>query len=90
MVMATQNPVEHYGTYPLPDSQMDRFLISMDIGYPDKEKEREILAVRSYGMSLDGINPVLSGEDIIEMQEQVEQVKMEDSLLEYITVCLSG
>ncbi len=84
MVLATQNPVEHYGTYPLPDSQLDRFLMSLDIGYPDREKEVEILTRKSYGTGQNDLGQVISGPEIIELQDLAERVKIEQSLIDYI------
>src|ERR1700682_2864941 len=64
MVIATQNPIEHHGTYPLPESQLDRFLMRMRIGYPDREAEREILR-NSDTMGSDSVRPVLSGDELL-------------------------
>ncbi|HUO32589.1 MAG TPA: MoxR family ATPase [Bryobacteraceae bacterium] len=83
MVIATQNPVEHHGTYPLPESQMDRFLMRLRIGYPDAASEREIL--RNLGpASSDGVHAVLSGDDIIRLQASVQHVTVEESLVNYM------
>ena len=83
MVIATQNPVEHHGTYPLPESQLDRFLLRMRIGYPDRAAEREIL--RRAGSFEDGAAAgVLSGEELIELQAHVSRVRIDDSLVDYM------
>ena len=83
MVLATQNPLEYQGTHPLPESQMDRFLLRIRIGYPDEAHERQIL--RGAGAAvLDRLKPVLSGEAVLEIQAQVETVKVEESLLGYV------
>ncbi|MGA2594764.1 MAG: MoxR family ATPase [Bryobacteraceae bacterium] len=83
MVIATQNPVEHHGTYPLPESQMDRFLMRLRIGYPDAASEREIL--RNFEMATaDSVRPVLSGDDIIRLQAGVQRVVVEESLVDYM------
>jgi len=83
MVLATQNPLEYQGTHPLPESQMDRFLLRIRIGYPDEAHEREIL--RGAGAAaLERLEPVLSGEAVLEIQAQVETVKVEESLLGYV------
>ena len=83
MVIATQNPVEHHGTYPLPESQMDRFLMRLRIGYPDSASEREIL--RNLEMATaDSVRPVLSGDDIIRLQASVQRVAVEESLVDYM------
>jgi len=61
LVIATQNPVEHHGTYPLPESQLDRFLMRVRMGYPDGESEREILRIRGWTAQLELMEPVLTG-----------------------------
>jgi MoxR-like ATPase len=83
LVIATQNPVEHHGTYPLPESQLDRFLMRVRMGYPDEEAEREILRSRAGTAQLELLRPVLTGADVLEMQHAVTQVKVEDSLVDY-------
>jgi MoxR-like ATPase len=83
MVLATQNPLEYQGTHPLPESQMDRFLLRIRIGYPDETHERRIL--RGAGSAvLDRLEPVLSGEAVLDLQARVETVKVEESLLNYV------
>jgi len=83
MVMATQNPVEHHGTYPLPESQLDRFLMRIRIGYPDRGAEREILR-NTDGANAESVRPVLSGDELVHLQEQVSHVAVDDSLLDYM------
>src|SRR3984893_16401035 len=83
MVIATQNPVEHHGTYPLPESQLDRFLMRMRIGYPDREAEREILR-NSDGVHAEGVRPVLSSDELLQLEEQVNRVSVDDSLADYM------
>jgi MoxR-like ATPase len=83
MVMATQNPVEHHGTYPLPESQLDRFLMRIRIGYPDRGAEREILR-NTEGAHAESVRPVLSGEELVHLQEQVSHVAVDDSLVDYM------
>jgi len=83
LVIATQNPVEHHGTYPLPESQLDRFLIRARMGYPDSEAEREILRSEAGIAKLDSMRPVLSGADVLELQHAVTQVRVDESLVEY-------
>jgi len=83
LVIATQNPVEHHGTYPLPESQLDRFLMRVRMGYPDPQAERQILRSEAGVARLDGIRPVLSGADVIEMQQAVKNVRVDDSLVNY-------
>lgn len=83
LVLATQNPVEHHGTYPLPESQLDRFLMRVHMGYPDAEAEREILRSAAGAAQLDTLKPVLTGADVLEMQEAVTKVRVDDSLVNY-------
>jgi len=83
LVIATQNPVEHYGTYPLPESQLDRFLMRVRMGYPDAQAEREILRSEAGVSHLDDLRPVLTGAEVIEMQHMVKNVRVDDSLVSY-------
>jgi MoxR-like ATPase len=83
LVIATQNPVEHHGTYPLPESQLDRFLMRVRMGYPDHDAEREILRDEAGASQLEAMQPVLSGADVLEMQQAVKQVRVDDSLVSY-------
>ena len=85
LVIATQNPVEHHGTYPLPESQLDRFLMRVRMGYPDGDSEREILRSEAGTAQLELLEPVLTGADVLEMQQAVTQVKVDDSL---VAMCL--
>jgi MoxR-like ATPase len=83
MVMATQNPVEHHGTYPLPESQLDRFLMRIRIGYPDRGAEREILR-NTDGAHAEKVRPVLAAEELLHLQEQVSRVTVDDTLVDYM------
>jgi MoxR-like ATPase len=83
LVIATQNPVEHYGTYPLPESQLDRFLMRVRMGYPDAQAERQILRSEAGVSHLDDLRPVLTGAEVSEMQEAVKHVRVDDSLVTY-------
>ena len=83
MVMATQNPVEHHGTYPLPESQLDRFLMRIRIGYPDRGAEREILR-HTDGAHAENVGPVLSSEELLYLQDQVSRVGVDDTLVDYM------
>jgi len=83
LVIATQNPVEHHGTYPLPESQLDRFLMRVRMGYPDGDAEREILRSLAGTAQLEHLRPVLSGSDVLEMQNAVTRVHVDDSLVSY-------
>jgi MoxR-like ATPase len=83
LVIATQNPVEHHGTYPLPESQLDRFLMRVKMGYPEPASEREILRATAGAARLEDVRPVLTGADVLAMQKEVEHVKVDDSLVDY-------
>ena len=89
LVIATQNPVEHHGTYPLPESQLDRFLMRVRMGYPDGNAEREILRSEAGTAQLEVLQPVLSGADVLEMQQAVSEVRVDDSLVSY-TLAIVG
>src|ERR1700756_1461086 len=82
-VLATQNPIEHHGTYPLPESQLDRFLLRVRMGYPQGDNERDILRSEAGAARLDTVKPVATGADIITMQDEVTRVKVDDSLVDY-------
>jgi MoxR-like ATPase len=83
LVVATQNPVEHHGTYPLPESQLDRFLMRLRIGYPDQASEREIL--RNTGRTADeSVQTVLTAQEIVALQEHVSKVAVDDALVDYM------
>ncbi|MCS7238669.1 MAG: MoxR family ATPase [Thermoguttaceae bacterium] len=81
-VMATQNPIEQEGTYPLPEAQLDRFMLSIHIGYPTRDEEREIVMTTTQPMRKD-INPVLSGKDILWIQHLVRQVPASQHMVDY-------
>jgi MoxR-like ATPase len=84
MVIATQNPAEYHGTFPLPESQLDRFLMRLRIGYPSVEEERKVLD-RPYALHpADILAPVLSTQDVLELQRRIEQVHVDDSVSEYL------
>ena len=83
LVIATQNPVEHHGTYPLPESQLDRFLIRARMGYPDASAESEILRSEAGTTKLEVMQPVLTGSDVLEMQQAVTKIRVDDSLVQY-------
>ncbi|HEY3346462.1 MAG TPA: MoxR family ATPase [Nitrospirota bacterium] len=84
MVIATQNPLEFQGTYPLPESQMDRFIMRIRLGYPAIGDEKAILQAASSKAMAESLSPVLHAQDIVALQEQVLNVKMDDSLLDYL------
>ncbi len=84
MVIATQNPFEFEGTYALPESQLDRFLIRISMGYPDREAERQMLASHREGQPVEKLQPVLSCEEISTLQREVRKVTVEDSIYGYL------
>jgi MoxR-like ATPase len=83
MVMATQNPIEHHGTYPLPESQLDRFLMRLKIGYPSAESEKEILQNFAESDPLANIRPVMTAAEVVEIQNQVRRVRVDEELVNY-------
>lgn len=87
-VMATQNPLDLVGTYPLPDSQLDRFLISFSLGYPAPAAERELLTTEDRASVLDRTTALLSPEDIKALQQDCEKVHVSENLLDYIQALL--
>ena len=82
LVLATQNPIEHHGTYPLPESQLDRFLMRIRMGYPSRASEKEIIRNHSAG-HVEEVAPLMDASDVVAMQQAVSQVKVDDSLLDY-------
>lgn len=85
LVLATQNPVDFQGTYPLPEAQLDRFLIQMSLGYPDRDMEVEILFDQAVDVPIDHIHPVLSLAQVLDLQAKVREVRVERSVAEYVT-----
>ena len=83
-VVGTQNPYEVEGTYPLPDSQLDRFLMRIEIGYPDRAAERALLLQHRSGEPVDTLQPAVQGSEVVALQEQVRSIKVADSLADYI------
>lgn len=83
-VIATQNPREQMGTYGLPESQLDRFLMRINMGYPNRETEREILKGEDRRDMIDRISAAISPEKVVEWQQQVSQTHVSDSLLDYV------
>ena len=83
MVMATQNPVEHHGTYPLPESQLDRFLMRVRMGYPDPASERQILR-NSEGRLPELAQPMLTAEDVLLLQSRAHDVRVDEALIDYM------
>ena len=84
MILATQNPLEYHGTYPLPESQLDRFMMSIEIGYPGNDEEKLVVSTQEITSRVDNIGPVLTAGEIMKLQEMVEKVTIEDSLMDYL------
>ena len=84
MVIATENPMEYEGTYLLPESQLDRFLIRISVGYPDREHEMEILRSHRVGRPIDTLSPVLSCEEVLRIQQAATATKIDDAIYRYI------
>lgn len=84
LVVATQNPYEFEGTYPLPESQLDRFLLRLHIGYPDRAAEKSVLTQHRVGEPVDSLPAVLSAADVLGLQQTVRQIRVDDSLNDYI------
>ena len=83
LVLATQNPIEHHGTYPLPESQLDRFLMRIRMGYPSRASEKEIIRNHSAAGHADQAAPLMDAADVTAMQNAASQVKVDESLLDY-------
>lgn len=89
MVMATQNPIEYEGTFPLPEAQLDRFMINITLGYPKTQDEMNILDTHQFHHPLDDIDQIMRAEELIQIQQQVRSVHVDPSIREYI-VSLAG
>jgi MoxR-like ATPase len=84
MVLATQNPFEFEGTYPLPESQLDRFLMKIRVGYPARDDELKVLVSQRLAHPVDSLEPVMKAADVLDIQRRVREVKVEESLAGYI------
>jgi len=84
IVLATQNPVEYEGTYPLPESQLDRFSLRLRVGYPGKDDEVRILNRKDGSFPVEQLEPVLDADEVIALQDRVREVKVDDTLVDYI------
>jgi MoxR-like ATPase len=84
MVLATQNPFEFEGTYPLPESQLDRFLLRIRIGYPPRAAEKEVLSLHRQGEPVESLRPVFGAPEVLALQKRVRQVRFDDRLQEYL------
>jgi len=83
-VIATQNPTEQSGTFALPESQLDRFLMRIDLGYPDRAAEKKLLKQGEIKSTLSGLQPALTSDDVLMLQQQVAGVHISDALLDYV------
>jgi len=88
MVMATQNPIEYEGTYPLPEAQLDRFTMRVALGYPEGAQEAQMLTEQTSAPPLDDLEPVVSALDLVDVTEQVKRIYVEESLNRYIVALL--
>jgi MoxR-like ATPase len=84
MVVATQNPAEYHGTFPLPESQLDRFMMHIKLGYPAPQYEKKAVLDRPSFQLLEDVEPVISKHEILAMQEETERVSVEESLVDYL------
>ncbi|MBK5259178.1 MAG: MoxR family ATPase [Thermoanaerobaculia bacterium] len=84
LVIATQNPIEHVGTFPLPESQLDRFLMKLTIGYPNAVDEKKLLRAGGAQVALEHLEPVLDETEIRDLQQQVSHIHVNESLIEYL------
>ncbi len=84
MVIATQNPSEYHGTFPLPESQLDRFLMRIRIGYPSPEEEKKVLDRPHSLHPAEDLQPVMTGAEVLDLQSRVEKVRLDESLMEYL------
>ena len=84
LVLATQNPAEHHGTYPLPESQLDRFLMRIRMGYPSRAEEKEILRQQTHFHPLERLRPLMNAREVLELQDTVKHVRFDDALVDYL------
>ncbi len=84
LVLATQNPIEYEGTFPLPEAQLDRFMLRINMGYPDKVSEMSILGAQQFAHPISTLDQVVSNDELLAAQEEVKQVYADDSVKEYI------
>lgn len=84
LVLATQNPIELEGTFPLPEAQLDRFLMQIDLGYPDEDEENAILVRFQQDEPLEALSPVVSAAELLALQDEVRSVRVEESVRQYL------
>ena len=90
LVIATQNPVDHEGTFPLPEAQLDRFLIRLSLGYPGLEEEAKMLSRLQHGHPIDDLNPVVSAAEWIACQDAVREIHLDDKVKRYLLEIVHG
>jgi MoxR-like ATPase len=90
LVIATQNPVDQEGTFPLPEAQLDRFLVRLSLGYPSFEEEAKMLTRLQKGHPIDDLNPVVSAQDIVNCQEAIRSVHVDDKIKRYVLEIVHG
>jgi MoxR-like ATPase len=90
IVLATQNPIEHHGTYPLPESQVDRFMLRLRIGYPGADDEKLILRDREHAEPLDDVRGVMSAAEVLQLQRSVASVSVDDAIVDYLMRIVSA
>ena len=89
-VMATQNPIEYEGTYPLPEAQLDRFLLKLKMGYPTRLEEVEVLRRAEKAVTFDNLEEVISLEELRELQKEVRNINVDDTIKSYIVECVTA
>lgn len=90
MVIATQNPVEYHGTFPLPESQLDRFLMRIRIGYPDPAEEKKVLERQQLLHPADELQPALTVQEVLDLQNHAEKVRLDESLTDYLLAIIAA
>lgn len=90
MVMATQNPIEYEGTYTLPEAQLDRFVLRVEIGYPESEDELRIMGRHNTVRALEELTPVMSAEEVVALQEEAGRIHVDDSVARYMLAIVQG
>ena len=89
MVIATQNPIDFMGTYPLPEAQMDRFMMRLSLGYPDKEQEMKMAELFLEGKTPDKVSAVCNAKDLIKVRDEVTKVIVKDNMIDYMETIIS-
>lgn len=90
LVLATQNPSDHHGTYPLPEAQLDRFLLRLSIGYPSREETRQLLFARATVDPLDALEPILPEGGLVALQHEVREIRVESSVADYLVALVEA